>query len=109
MEHLNKLVAESQLWHLCTPGNFTGILFKSKNDFIYGMNMVALSAHKCEGTAIYTFELMNNHVHFVLEGEEANVRNFYDVLKRNCLRLWNANAGNTLVKNCNLNYSGLIV
>ena len=34
--------SQEQLWHLCTPGNLSGVLFVEKKDFEYGMNATAL-------------------------------------------------------------------
>lgn len=81
------------VWHLCTPGSFSGLLFRCREDFVFGMNMVALSVHQSDGIGIYTFELMNNHVHFVLEGEEDCVRDFFERFRFNCFRMWCDNAG----------------
>ena len=89
---------EQRVWHMCTPGNWPGVLFKRREDFVYGMNMVGVAAYNCSRVKIFTFQLMSNHLHFVILGEEVDVLEFYSVLKRYMLRLWNNNAGVAQVK-----------
>ncbi len=89
---------EQMVWHLCTPGNWPGVLFKSREDFVYGMNMVAVAAYNSRYVKIFTFQLMSNHLHFVILGAETDVMEFYSVLKRYMLRLWNNNAGEAQVR-----------
>ena len=75
---------EEKFWHLCTPGDSSGILFRIKEDFIYGMNMVGVTAAKfMDEVEIFTFQLMSNHLHFVLRGSKENVISFYnDLIQR---------------------------
>jgi len=77
-------IAKEQFWHLCTPGDSSGIIFRVKEDYIYGMNMVGVSAAKFFSSIdIYTFQLMSNHLHFVIRGENNDVEMFYqDLLQR---------------------------
>ena len=71
-----------QIWHLCTSGESSGILFRSEEDYIYGMNMVGITAAKFwDKVGIYTFQLMSNHLHFVIEGERNDVEQFFNDLK----------------------------
>ena len=61
-------------WHLFTPGDLSGVLFREKEDYVYGMNLVALCAGKFwESIRLYTFQIMSNHFHFVLSGEKFQV------------------------------------
>jgi REP element-mobilizing transposase RayT len=73
-----------KFWHLCTPGQLSGEIFRERKDFVYGMNLVALlAAIHMEWVAIYTFELMHNHFHFVVSGEECSIMDFFnDLYKR---------------------------
>lgn len=75
------------VWHLCTPGNWPGVLFKSREDSVYGMNMVGVAAYNSRYVKILMFQLMSNHLHFVILGAETDVMEFYSVLKRYMLRL----------------------
>lgn len=61
-------------WHMYTPGCLTSILFTDTEDFIFGMNLVPQVLIKIPGIEIYTFEIMNNHLHFILSGKEENCR-----------------------------------
>lgn len=73
-----------KFWHLCTPGQLSGEIFRERNDFVFGMNLVALLAAIHSGrVGIYTFELMHNHFHFVVSGEEGSIIDFFnDLYKR---------------------------
>lgn len=46
------------------------------------MTIIAICAHDCPGVRIITFELMSNHVHFVLCGEEEACRCFFALFKK---------------------------
>lgn len=73
---------ERPIWHLCTPGESSGIIFRNEEDYIYGMNMVGICAAKFwDKVGIYTFQLMSNHMHFVIEGELNDVELFFNDLK----------------------------
>ena len=71
------------LWHLCTPGNETaGVIFRQREDFVFGMNMMALCAHlHSEKVELYTFQLMSNHVHILLQGEPDHITDFFNDFK----------------------------
>jgi REP element-mobilizing transposase RayT len=68
-------------WHMYTPGNLTSVLFVDKEDFKFAMNLVAQVAAKNPEIRIYTFEVMNNHFHFILSGEEEQCRALFELLK----------------------------
>jgi len=73
---------QEQFWHLCTPGDLSGVLFAEKKDFKYGMNAVALAACKFSGkVTIYTFQLMSNHLHFLMGGELPDLQDFFMELR----------------------------
>lgn len=78
------------IWHLCTPGEKQTKIFKAEEDYKFAMTLVAMCACDCPGVQIVTFELMSNHVHFVLCGTEADVLAFFDLFKGR-LRLYLAN------------------
>lgn len=69
-------------WHLCTPGERQSIIFENRDDYVCAMTLVAISAHDCPGVHIITFELMSNHVHFILCGSEAAVMEFFELFKK---------------------------
>ena len=49
-------------WHIATPGASTEILFTNKEEYCFGMNLMAESAVLC-GLKTYSFSLMSNHLH----------------------------------------------
>lgn len=57
------------------------IWFKDDEDFRVGMNYIAILAVK-SNVRILAFILMSNHVHFVLEGDPADVESFINEFKR---------------------------
>ena len=73
-------------WHMCTPGCLTSILFKDTEDFKFGMNLIAQVSVKTPEVEIYTFELMNNHLHLIVSGPKDKCQvlfnNFKDRLGR---------------------------
>jgi len=68
-------------WHMYTPGNMTSIIFSQEEDFIFGMNLIAQAAAKFPDVKICTFEIMNNHLHFILSGEEYRCRQMFCKIK----------------------------
>lgn len=72
-------------WHLCTPGLKSDYLFADEEEFKFGMNLVALCQHN-SGVNILTFELMDNHIHMVLEGQLENVLCLFSNFKKRLSR-----------------------
>ena len=71
-----------ECWHLYTAGSETEILFTSDLDFAFGMNIVGISAdHFRDAIKIYTFTLMNNHIHVVLSGSSQSCVEFFNHFK----------------------------
>ena len=94
MENLNFEYEDlGPIWHLCTPGEFVGIIFKDRDDYAFGMNLVALCAAKfANQLKILTFQIMSNHLHFVIECEEPVIGEFIAFLKKR-LQRYLANSG----------------
>ena len=83
-EDLCRSAFETQgpFWHVFTDGNLSGVIFREPKDYVLGMNMVAYCANLYTGRVkIYTFQIMSNHFHFVVSGEEADVSGFFEQLK----------------------------
>lgn len=75
------------MWHLCTPGEFVGIIFREREDYVFGMNLVALCAAEFSAKIkILTFQIMSNHLHFVLMCEENFVSEFFGLFKKRLQR-----------------------
>ena len=59
-------------WHVSTDGAFADVLFEDRDDFVRAVNAIA-KCYLVFGVLIFAFCLMDNHVHFVLYGEKAEV------------------------------------
>jgi len=73
-------------WHLCTPGEKQPLIFKNDEDYAFAMTLVAMCAYDCPTVQIVTFEIMGNHVHFVLCGDESQVLSFFALFRRRLQR-----------------------
>jgi len=71
-----------EFWHLCTPGEEQDLIFRTKDDYVFAMTLVGMCAHDCPDVQIITFELMSNHVHFILCGREAQILVFFNLFKK---------------------------
>lgn len=71
------------VWHICTPGELKGVIFQEREDYIYGMNLIALCAatYKTE-MKILTFQLMSNHIHLVVACKEEAIDEFFSFLAK---------------------------
>lgn len=78
--------SQGPFWHLCTPGDLSGLLFRESKDFVYGMNLIAHAADVCKSVDIYTFVIMNNHFHFVLCGAEESCIAFFNFISKRLKR-----------------------
>lgn len=74
------------VWHLCTPGEKQPLVFKRPEDNVFAMTLVAMCAYDCPSVQVITFEIMSNHVHFVLCGSETDVMAFFDLFKKRLRR-----------------------
>ncbi len=78
-------------WHLCTPGELSGILFRDAEDYVFGMNTVAVcAADYADILSIYTFQIMSNHFHFVVSGQKESAISFFNSLKKKLVRFFHA-------------------
>ena len=66
------------VWHLCTPGEKQPLIFKRPEDYAFAMTLVAMCAFDCPNVQVITFEIMSNHVHFVLCGSQSDVMAFFN-------------------------------
>lgn len=74
-------------WHLYTPGDLSRIIFRTLEEYIFGMNLVALCAAHFKGLIdIFTFQIMSNHFHFVLQGDKNVVISFFEELRKRLVR-----------------------
>lgn len=70
-------------YHICSYGLEKNDIFKKREDFIAGMNDIAICVLGFD-VSILCFCLMSNHFHFVLYGTLAECRKFSDEYKRRC-------------------------
>ena len=70
-----------EYYHAFTRGLGKDLLFYGDADFLYGMNIIPRYL-KLSGTRLLAFCLMDNHVHFVLEGCRAACNQFIISYKR---------------------------
>lgn len=73
-------------WHIYTPGVETSVLFGVKEDYIFMMNLICQSAVATDGMEIIAFEVMSNHLHIVVSGEELFARMFFSFLDKRLRR-----------------------
>ena len=73
-------------FHLCTPGEQTEILFEDEEDFRFAMNLAAFCTWQLPEVTILTFEIMGNHLHVVMSGEEGRLLAWFDLFKRRLKR-----------------------
>ena len=83
-----------KFWHLWSPED-APLLFASEDDFKAGMNIIGICALVCTGVKVFTFELMNNHVHFTVGGDSDEVLAFAKLLKKYLSR-WLTASGKTI-------------
>ena len=73
-------------WHLYTPGKETPVIFQDDSDFRYSMNLMARCSTEFQELVIVAFEIMNNHIHIVLAGEEEKIKEFFMAFRRRLVR-----------------------
>jgi hypothetical protein len=56
------------------------LLFRDEEDYIYGMNTLALVLLLFPGVTVYAFVLMSNHIHLVLGGPKEMCEAYYDAV-----------------------------
>lgn len=70
-------------YHICSPGLERNLIFACEEDFISGVNDIAICLTKFD-VVIVCFCLMSNHFHFVVYGEEDECCAFAEEYKRRC-------------------------
>ena len=72
-------------WHLYTDGRDADIIFRDQEDMKIGMNLMGISSLCFPDVKIFTFELMNNHLHIILAGLRSRCEDLFNMFKG---RLW---------------------
>ena len=68
-------------FHVYTKGLEDKQLFRDREDFIAGMNLLAVVCSSFPQLKLLAFVLMSNHVHFVIYGTEQQAKEFIDLYK----------------------------
>lgn len=63
-----------------TNGRKVEILFETTEDFRFIINMFAIISY-ITGVRILSYEVMDNHIHIILEGSDTKCREFFDFVK----------------------------
>lgn len=73
-------------WHVYTSGKDSPILFSTCEDMTFVMNVICLANLSVHDVRILAFEVMNNHVHLLLVGQESAVMEFFEFIRRKISR-----------------------
>lgn len=63
------------------------LLFRDEEDYIYGINTLALILLQFPEVVVYAFTLMSNHIHLLLGGPKEQCEAFYDAVMHR-LSIW---------------------
>lgn len=63
------------------------LLFRDEEDYIYGIDTLALILLQFPNVVVYAFTLMSNHIHLLLGGPEQECEAYYDAVMHR-LSLW---------------------
>ena len=74
-------------WHLYTDGRLMEDFLRSEEDFKTAMTSLAVTAILFPKVRIITFELMGNHVHFILNGYAEDCLEFFRMFKARVRRV----------------------
>ena len=73
-------------WHLYTDGSAVADIFQNDEQMREGMIALAVCAAMYRDAEMITFELMSNHVHFIMRGLEIECLEFFRQFKRRLIR-----------------------
>ena len=76
----------SPVWSLQTPEDLVGRIFSNREDFIFGMNLVAVCAALFPEVRILTFTLLSNRLIFLLAGDIGSVEKYFQAYKKRLRR-----------------------
>ena len=73
-------------WHVYTDGTVMSDIFRDEDELKDGMVALAVCAVLYGKAELVTFELMNNHVHFIMRGLKDECLKLFDLFKRRLVR-----------------------
>ena len=79
--------ANGPFWHVYTDGSLQTDIFSNENEFREGMMALAVCAVLFGKAQLVTFELMNNHVHFIMSGTGEGCLEFFGYFRQRLLRV----------------------
>jgi REP element-mobilizing transposase RayT len=85
-------MSEREFYHVCSEGLERRMIFRNREEFVFGMNQVAILCQKYMVTVL-CFCLMGNHFHFILSGPFQECLRFGNEYKRMCAMLMRRNQG----------------
>ena len=74
-------------WHMATDGTQMDAIFISRDDFVLAMNIIALCSLR-SSIRVITFEIMSDHLHFLLEGKKDDCSFFMDIVMSRIKRMF---------------------
>ena len=72
-------IANGPYWHIYTDGTKMQNIFCCEEDFATGMWTLASALHLCKSVRALTFELMGNHLHLILAGQQEECIKAFDL------------------------------
>lgn len=72
-------ISNGPYWHVYTDGTKMQNIFCNEEEFKIGMWGLAVALHLCKSVRIITFELMGNHIHLILAGQNEDCIAFFEV------------------------------
>lgn len=76
----NSFIENGPFWHLTTPGTNQEIIFTTTEELRQGITFAAMCA-ATRNIRIIAFELMSNHVHFIVSGSKEECLSFFNQFK----------------------------
>lgn len=77
-------------FHVCTPGDDSLILFETEDDFRFAMNLFALVSHLFPDVRIITFEVMDSHIHIIMEGFASRAKELFEQFRKRLYRFYHS-------------------
>ena len=75
----NIFISHGPYWHIYTDGTKMQNIFCCEDDFKTAMWILAASMHMFKGVWVITFELMGNHLHLILAGQQEECIKAFDL------------------------------
>ncbi len=81
----DEFLSKGPFWHLCTPGERQEMIFKTEEDYKFGVTSSALALHETNESGrsvkLYAFAVMSNHIHELLSGAKEDCLEYFRIRK----------------------------